>query len=75
MLAAGKDHIVGSLGPFLREEMRKRNQYFTIEELSEVGDKLRKNRSAQARSQAHQLLFPEGDQFRLQILRYPNRLT
>jgi hypothetical protein len=70
MLAAGRDHIVGSLGPFLREEMRKpeRNLYFTIEELPEVGDKQRKNRSAQARSQAHRLLFPEGDQFRLTIL-------
>jgi predicted phage terminase large subunit-like protein len=66
MLVAGKDHIVGSIESFLKEMMRTRG-YFSIEALSEKGDKLLKARSFQARTQAGTVLFPAGSLFEEKI--------
>lgn len=66
MLVAGKDHIVGSMESFLKEMMRTKG-YFTIEALSEKGDKLAKARSFQARTQAGTVIFPAGSLFEEKI--------
>lgn len=67
MLVAGKDHIVGSIEPFLKEMMRSAGYFFTIESMSEKGDKLLKARAFQARTQAGSVIFPAGSLFEEKI--------
>lgn len=57
---AESEHIVKSLGPFLRQQMRERGLFRTrIHELSTKRDKVSKARSIQGRSEMGKVYFPK----------------
>lgn len=75
VIVAGKDHIVGSIGPHLRKMMAEERLFIHIEEMPEKGDKISKARSFQARHQMGRVLFPYGsllhDEIMPEMLAFP----
>lgn len=55
---SGKDHITGSIGPFLYREMRKRKIFIPLTELPDKEDKVQKAQPMIALMTGKQLRFP-----------------
>lgn len=55
---AGKDHITGSIGPFLWREMRKKRVFIPLTELSEKEDKVQKAQPIIALMSQRQVRWP-----------------
>jgi predicted phage terminase large subunit-like protein len=75
---AGRDHITGSIGPFLFKRMQETNTYINIREMSEIGDKEQKAQSIAARVALGKVYIPNGLMFdRLvdQMLAFPNGMN
>ncbi len=57
---AGRDHIIGTLGPFLKKRMRERKIFKTwVQEVSEKGDKQQKAQSIRGRMGMGMVKFPK----------------
>lgn len=57
---AGRDHIVGTLGPFLKKRMVERKLFKTyVQEVSERGDKQQKAQSIRGRMSMGMVKFPK----------------
>lgn len=57
---AGRDHITGSIGPFLRKRMAEERVHCWIEELPEKGDKRQKARALQGMMATRRIHFPKN---------------
>ena len=55
---APKDQITGSIGPFLRREMREKEVFAAVHELSDVKDKQAKAQAIQGRMACRRVHFP-----------------
>lgn len=55
---AGRDHITGSIGPFLSKRGRERTVWVNISELPEKGDKVQKAQPIIARARQGMVRFP-----------------
>lgn len=58
---AGKDHITGSIGPFLYKEMAAKQVYFNLRELPDVSDKAQKAQSFAGLFGLGKVYFPKGE--------------
>lgn len=57
---AGRDHIIGTLGPFLKKRMQERRVFKTwVQEVSEKGDKQQKAQSIRGRMAMGMVRFPK----------------
>lgn len=57
---AGRDHIIGTLGPFLKKRMRERKIFKTwVQDVSEKGDKQQKAQSIRGRMGMKMVRFPK----------------
>lgn len=57
---AGKDHISGSIGPFLKKRMEERGVYAMVSEQSEKGDKQQKAQAIQGRMSMGKVYIPRN---------------
>jgi predicted phage terminase large subunit-like protein len=75
---AEKDHITGSIAPFLYKEMQAQNTYLNIRELSSAGDKEQKAQSIAALFALGKVYFPKGEPWVeraiSELLAFPNGL-
>lgn len=72
---AGRDHITGSIGPFLRKRMSETGKFINVAEMSEVADKEQKAQSIVARVAVGKVYIPHGptwDRLVDQMLAFPN---
>ena len=74
---SGKDHITGSIGPFLRTRMSDENTYFAVVELSDVADKMKKAQAIHGMCSIGKVRFPKFDaswwpQARAELLSFPH---
>jgi hypothetical protein len=73
---AGRDHITGSIGPFLRRRMLETNTFINLIEEPEKGDKVSKAQAIQARMAAGAVRFPAGAPWlmkaRTELLKFPH---
>lgn len=58
---AGKDHITGSIGPFLYKEMAAQSTYFNLKELTDVSDKEQKAQPIAALFALGKVYFPKSE--------------
>lgn len=76
--AAGRDHIIKSIGPFLRKRMYERNVYFPIREMPTVGDKVAGAQSIAGRFAMGKVYWPHGkpwvERAVNELLAFPNGL-
>lgn len=56
---AGRDHITGSIDPFLRTQMSDESNYFTIIELSDTNDKIKKAQAIHGMASVGKVRFPK----------------
>lgn len=75
---SGKDHITGSIGPFLYKEMQAQNTYFNLRELADVADKEQKAQPIAALFALGKVYFPKGEPWVEravnELLAFPNGL-
>lgn len=73
---AGRDHITGSIGPFLKQRMREREIWVNIVELPEKGDKVQKAQAIIARARQGMVRFPADapwlEQAKSELLKFPS---
>lgn len=72
----GKDHITGSLGPFLRTRMHDESNYFNIVEMSDVADKVKKAQAIHGMMSVAKVRFPTFAQWwpqaRSELMGFPH---
>ena len=75
---SGKDHITGSIGPFLYKEMAEQQTYLNLRELSDVSDKEQKAQAIAALFALGKVYFPKGEPWVErainELLSFPNGL-
>lgn len=75
---SGKDHITGSIGPFLYKAMAEQQTYLNIRELSDVSDKEQKAQAIAALFALGKVYFPKGEPWVErainELLSFPNGL-
>jgi predicted phage terminase large subunit-like protein len=72
---AEDDHIVKSIGPFLKKRMRERNCYLGLSRVNGYKDKVKKAQAVQARMSMGMVLFPQSAPWfqdaRDELLKFP----
>lgn len=73
---AGRDHITGSIGPFLRKRMLERRVFCNIIESPETGDKVKKAQAFQARMSMGRVRWPAAapwlQRAKAELLKFPH---
>jgi hypothetical protein len=72
---AGRDHITGSIGPFLRTRMRDEGVYFSLVELADTADKMKKAQAILGMMSIGKVHFPRFAEWwpraRAEMLAFP----
>lgn len=73
---AEKGHISKAIGPFLRKRMQEERQYFTVEEVTPVTNKVQRAQSIMGRMSMKKVKFPKHAHWfmdaRDELLKFPN---
>lgn len=73
---AEKGHISKAIGPFLRKRMQEERQYFTVEEVTPVTNKVQRAQSIMGRMSMKKVKFPKNAHWfmdaRDELLKFPN---
>ncbi len=73
---AEKGHISKSIGPFLRKRMQEDHNYFTVEEVTPIGNKVQRAQSVMGRMSMKKVKFPKHAPWfmaaREELLKFPN---
>jgi predicted phage terminase large subunit-like protein len=73
---AEKGHISKAIGPFLRKRMQEERTYFTVEEVTPIGNKVQRAQSIMGRMSMKKVKFPKFAPWvmraREELLKFPN---
>lgn len=73
---AEKGHISKAIGPFLRKRMQEERTYFTVEEVTPIGNKVQRAQSIMGRMSMKKVKFPKHAPWviaaREELLKFPN---
>ena len=73
---AEKGHISKAIGPFLRKRMQEERTYFTVEEVTPIGNKVQRAQSVMGRMSMKKVKFPKFAPWvmraREELLKFPN---
>lgn len=73
---AEKGHISKAIGPFLRKRMQEERTYFTVEEVTPIGNKVQRAQSIMGRMSMKKVKFPKHATWfmeaRDELLKFPN---